>query len=114
MSLPDHIPGLPFYDKSGAQITLTQHMELSQDQEYKRVALWRDGDTVVSTVWLGIDVARWADKPHVFETMVFQAGNAGPAWRYPTEAAAIAGHDQVVAWVRDGMAGDMPTPGGDA
>jgi hypothetical protein len=109
VSIPDHIPGLHFYDKTGAEVTLAEHMKLFEDPEYKQVGLWRDGDVTVSTVWLGFDAGILTRVPQPFETMVFTGGDAGPVWRYPTEAAALAGHDQIVAWVKDGHHGDLPT-----
>lgn len=58
----------------------------------------------VSTVWLGMN-HEWRDghPPLIFETMVF----GGEPWdgymlRYTTEAQAVAGHDQLVARIREG------------
>lgn len=54
----------------------------------------------ISTVWLGLDHQWGTGPPLIFETIVF----AGPGdWndldsdRYPTEAAAIAGHEAMKA-----------------
>ena len=61
----------------------------------------------VSTVWLGLDHNYAVDgRPLIFETIVFDkdgpSGDAQDMWRWATEAEAIAGHDQIVASLRDG------------
>lgn len=75
--------------------------------EYKRVA-YTDLDVAeVSTVWLGIDHGFGRSHvPLIFETMIFAASDEldQQTWRYPTEAAALAGHDQAVAWARARLA----------
>ena len=108
---------IDYYDRQGRLIGLHEWAELSSDDGYKRVieTTLFDG-TWISTVWLGIDHQFGDGTPLIFETMVFphQGPSVGIAellaepragdhwreqecWRYPTEAAALAGHDQVVA-----------------
>jgi hypothetical protein len=56
----------------------------------------------VSTVWLGVNYNFTGDGPPViFETMVFGGAEEQDqsCWRWPTEAAAEAGHREVVATV---------------
>lgn len=61
------------------------------------------GEVRVSTVFLGIDHNFWGHGPPlIFETMVFGGPSDQYQQRYSTEAAALAGHDQVVSAVRDG------------
>lgn len=96
-----------FWDKDGASIedTLVWARKF-EDLDYKRVARTVLGDgRLVSTVWLGVDQSYGrAAQPLIFETMAFAAedlmdGLLRTAW--PTLGAAIAGHDQIVAGLRD-------------
>lgn len=66
------------------------------------IAVPPDRHVKVSTVWLGLDHNFGFGEPHIFETMAF----ADESWsemnytqRYPTRAAAEAGHNDVVAMV---------------
>ena len=56
----------------------------------------------VSTVFLGLD-HRWTPemKPELFETMVFGGNHADHQERYATRDEAVAGHERIVAMVRD-------------
>jgi hypothetical protein len=95
-----------YYDRDGRAIPMLRWAEL-HSSEYKLVAgdnvPLPDGTTaMVSTVWLGLDHG-WGGELAIFETMVFGGsayGLDGEQWRYATEAAAYAGHDQAIAWVR--------------
>lgn len=77
---------------------------LMADQDYRIIKQDRISDFFVSTVWLGIDHHFGGGPPWIFETMVFVnedwEGEA-PACRTPTEEAALAAHDQAVAWARE-------------
>jgi hypothetical protein len=69
--------------------------------------LWRIdktqvGEVEVSTVFLGLDHAWGGGTPLLFETMTFGGEDGEWQWRYRTKAAAQAGHDRVVAALRDG------------
>ena len=69
----------------------------------RTVAFDRIGDVDVSTVFLGFDHSFGGDEgPLLFETMIFD--DTQTTVRYGTRTAAIAGHDQLVAHVRDGKA----------
>jgi hypothetical protein len=52
-------------------------------------------------VFLGLDHSHGGGPPLLFETLVFGGPLADEGDRYPTRAAALAGHDQMVARVRD-------------
>lgn len=60
----------------------------------------RFGEVEVSTVFLGLDHA-FEGPPLLFETLVFGGELDGQMERYSTRQSAIAGHDQMVAKVRD-------------
>lgn len=94
---------LGFYDRSGQEITLERYAELYADLEYRTIARDTIGTILVSTVWLGLDMMPIGiGVPLIFESMLFQAWAPIGSDRYPTEAAALAGHDQLVAAVRAG------------
>src|SRR5687767_8891683 len=61
------------------------------------------GPAHVSTVFLGLDHSYGGGPPMIFETMVFWDGHDlhNECERYATRAAALAGHDQMVARVRE-------------
>lgn len=54
----------------------------------------------VSTVWIGLDMSFGLGPPLIFETMTFLAGGSVDCWRWPTEAAALAGHQDIVAEIK--------------
>lgn len=100
-----------FYDRQGSPITVAEADRLLSDFSYVTVARHWVRGWMVSTVWNGCDVGRYLEQASsLFETMIFapDAGQAGlhgelDHWcmRYPAEAAALAGHDQALAMVRD-------------
>ncbi len=62
------------------------------------------GEVRLSTVFLGSD-HQWGDGPPLlFETMVFGAPWDESQWRWSTRDAALAGHDRIVAALRNGEA----------
>lgn len=95
-----------WYNREGQLIDVATANELLGDRDYKRVALTRITSATdpavnyrVSTVWLGLD-HNWGDgDPILFETMSFGGGEAQneSQWRWTTEAAAVAGHAEIVA-----------------
>jgi len=95
-----------YYDRQGNPLTMEEWVQLHSGD--KTVAKTQVGEYLVSTVWLGLDHSfSGAGAPLIFETMVFDQTPGTPRkWsdelleRYPTEAAALAGHDQVVQLVR--------------
>lgn len=104
---------MTYYDRQGQPINIEQWSVLVESQTAQRVAETTVGDAWVSTVWMGIDHSFGQGPPVIFETMIFRAhdatGGTTPAIddyqeRYCTEAEALAGHDRVVAWVRERLA----------
>lgn len=93
-----------FYDREGNRITLERFDELVEEHgvAYKRVAATEVGEVWVSTVWLGVDHNYDDGPPLIFETMILGGPNDGDMWRYTTEDEARAGHERVVALVREG------------
>ena len=98
--------GMGYYDRQGKPLTDTMEWgRLHSDYEYKRVAETTIGRLWVSTVWLGLDHSFGDGPPLIFETMVFVAGEGGDdldCRRYSTEAEALAGHEDVLAEIREG------------
>lgn len=100
-----------YYDWDGHPIQLRQWVELMEVGLDRHVADDMVGLVRVSTVWLGLN-HNWSGSgpPLIFETMVFGGVHDEDQWRYPSQAAALAGHDQVVTMVREAeerLAGDM-------
>lgn len=90
------------YDYDGEPISLFAWAELFARWPERRVAVTDVGEIEVSTVWLGLDYSFGRPgAPLIYETMVFGGDHDRESWRYPTWGAALAGHDQVVALVRD-------------
>ena len=64
------------------------------------------GDVLISTVFLAIDHQFGKGPPILYETMIFGGEHNDHQERYTNEVAALAGHDQAVAMVRDGLRQD--------
>jgi hypothetical protein len=91
-----------YYDFDGEPITMWQWAELWHSDRH--VQLTTVGDVEVSTVWLGLNHNFGLDGPPlIFESMVFGGILDGEQCRYPNWNAALAGHDQLVAQVRDSL-----------
>ena len=95
-----------YYDRQGNPLTLMQWAKLVENFDYKVVAQTEVGFDRVSTIWLGLNHNWWGGPPLIFETMIFwfcpdQHDDEQECWRYPTEEAALAGHDQAVAYVKE-------------
>jgi hypothetical protein len=96
--------GVLFYARDGQPMTQAEWMEKFEDMTYRHVAVTAIGEDVeVSTVWIGLDYNFWGGPPLVLETVVFGGDLDGEMRRYPNENAALAGHDQMVALVREGV-----------
>jgi hypothetical protein len=65
----------------------------------RQLALARVGDSVISTVFLGLDreLGLGPPPPRLFETLVRGGVYDGESRRYATRAAALAGHALIVA-----------------
>lgn len=110
---------LPYYARNGDELTLEQWAALMEDDAYKIVVQENVGPYWVSTIWLGLDYNLFDGPPLIFETMVFFQGKQEPAiewggmdcYRWPTEDAAKAGHEEVCTLVRATMQEDLPDLG---
>ena len=110
-----------FFDRQGNEISMAEFGRLKyEEHDYARVAetLVDCGDQQtawVSTVWLGLDHSLTFDgsdgTPIIFETLIFGPEPwDGHLWRYPTEAAALAGHERTVAWLRHAVKTETAPP----
>lgn len=97
-----------WYDKDGIPITIEEWGRLNADRDYSQIDRTKILDGVnpssafdVSTVWLGLDHGGGSGAPVIFETMVFAEGSSMDVEcrRYCTEAEAVAGHVEMVAYV---------------
>ena len=73
--------------------------------DHKRVAESTVNGMWISTVFLGLDHSHFGGPPILFETMVFPSTDELSdllCWRYPTKAAAAAGHVFLVAALESG------------
>lgn len=93
-----------YFDRKGRSITMAEWAQ-SRQGDKRRVAL----DTIkpgesASTVWLGLDHRGYGDEgtPLIFETMIFGGPHDQYLDRYSTEEAALAGHNRIVAALREG------------
>lgn len=92
-----------YFSRAGEPISFRQWSERRRDEEHLRVAVTEVGDVMISTVWIGMRGLSHPDGPPlIFETIVFGGPLNLELDRYPTEVQAIAGHDQMVARVREG------------
>jgi len=92
-----------FYDRSGRQISQTEHIALRKDLDY--AVLGRDlamSVYRVSTVWTGMSCM-------MFQTLVWIEGDGFEScdvevldWRYQTEHEAQAGHAAAVKQLNEG------------
>jgi hypothetical protein len=71
----------------------------------RTVAKTKVSESEVSTVFLSLDHSHGEGPPLIYETMVFGGPLDQEQDRYPTRDAALAGHDQMVARVRDAATG---------
>ena len=98
-----------YYDRQGRRITMKQWMTMWGEGEEgkRRVAFTKVGPYAVSTIYIGLDYMFGRGvAPLIFETMIFddrREHESVECWRYPTEEAALAGHDQAVAWAREAV-----------
>lgn len=95
-----------FYDREGKPLELLEWATRYENVKYRRVIETKlDHHLRVSTIWVGYDI-NYPDRratPLIYETMIFGGSEDKYCQRWATEAAALAGHDQLVAWARDGF-----------
>jgi hypothetical protein len=115
------------FDRQGEPISMRRWAELFEDRGYQVVARTEVGGYFVSTIWLGLDhgFGRWS-QPMIFESMVFESelSYGKPSewfpkgivyhrdfeqWRYSTEQAALAGHEELCEQVRLMIAATEPS-----
>jgi hypothetical protein len=95
------------YDRAGKPMPMSLWVMALESHLDQRVAEdfidTDEGQVRVSTIWLGLDMGFTYFSQHavpmIFETMIFGGKHDQSQWRYPTEEAAQAGHDQAVALV---------------
>lgn len=87
-----------YFDRDGAPIELDRFVELSRDEEYRRLKTDQRDELTVATVWLGIDQGPFADAegPLVFGTAIYD-NDAKDLWNgyerfAATEEEAFANH----------------------
>jgi len=94
-----------YYDRKGRPLGCRQWARLFENNpdRYRFVGKTVVGSLLVSTVWLGIDHSfSETGPPLIFETMIFPECEVFGRW--PTEEAALAGHDQAVEEMRHRLA----------
>lgn len=102
--MPNH-----YYDIDGRAIGWREYGNLSDNNDYRRVGWWTDGDATLSTVWLGLDHNFGRGPLAIFESMVFGGEHDQAVRRYATHEEAIEGHKQAIADLQLGL----PPWGGD-
>lgn len=99
-----------FYARDGRPIGAEEWSAKSADKDYVAVARNYADGWLVTTTWFGTSLDLTCEgAPLIFETMVFPAedetgrGAGSPVYRerYVTESAALAGHDQALAWITE-------------
>lgn len=92
-----------WYDMDHNPISVEEADQLLQSEERQIALTELDGGWTVSTIFLVLDHQFVPDAPPLlYETVVFDPGRESYTQdRYQTRAQAIAGHDQLVAFIRD-------------
>lgn len=100
----------PIYlDKQGKEIPVLEWGRLVEDENYKIVKQTSLGDYLISTVWMGLNMAFFRDeKPLIFETMIFCENEETKKEdrlhmfqeRYSNEQDAIEGHEIAIGVCR--------------
>jgi hypothetical protein len=63
----------------------------------RRVARFENYETMVSTIFTGLDYQPFDGPPLVFETIIFGGPHGKQTWRYSNYDEALAGHAKAVA-----------------
>ena len=105
-----------YYDRKGQPMEMLAWAAKFDDMDYRAVAQHWVRGWMVSTVWIGLDHGFGrGHAPLIFETMIFPPGDEAGEYgvmaedycdRYPTEAAAHAGHDRALSWLREKIGED--------
>lgn len=91
-----------YYNKQREPICLREYARLWEDWSYRCIADEFIGDVRVATIWDGLDHELVGDL-YLFESMVFGGPLNGESDRYATLEEARAGHDALVARVREAL-----------
>jgi len=89
------------YDRQGKPMGLMEWARAFEADD-RHVGDDRIGEAHVSTVWLGLDHSFGEGPPLIFETMIFGGPHEEYCERYSTEEEARAGHERIVAALREG------------
>ena len=86
-----------YFDREGQPISMYEWLALSNDFDYRIIArdLLPDGDSILSTVWLGLDHGFGSEGPMIFETM--DLPHFKHQQRYSSLMEARAGHAYLLA-----------------
>lgn len=85
-----------YFDIAGLPMSIEYWAIMMEDIEYRTVGRWEDGELLISTVWLGLDLSFGRGDPLIFETMVFGAKDEIVQRRYHTFEEARRGHIETV------------------
>ncbi|WP_422758786.1 hypothetical protein [Paenarthrobacter sp. C1] len=87
-----------YFDRDGEPIDLDRFVELSSDEEYRRLKTDQREELTVATVWMGLDQGLFADAegPQIFGTAIYD-NDARDLWNgferfAATEEEAYANH----------------------
>jgi hypothetical protein len=98
-----------YYDRKGNPIGLMEWSILCNDDSYKIVKQEEIGPYLVSTVWIGLNMAIFGDVKLIFETMIFAKKDCDMEkddpltdyiYRYGSEDEALEGHTKAVEMVK--------------
>lgn len=92
-----------YIEMHGTVVPIDDVIEWAQwfETAHRIVAQFQEGDTKVSTVFLGIDHNFGDGPPLIYETMVFGGPHDGEMDRYATRAEAEKGHQRMVEFVKE-------------
>ena len=89
-----------WYDIDGNPVKLQQLNNKLGNPEYRHIGRHeiptRQGNILVSTVWIGLDHNYGDGPPLIFETMIFGGDRDQECHRYSTRQEAVEGHSLVV------------------
>ncbi len=94
-----------YFDRAGTPISperwlaLLRHYRGATSEWYPLVAVTTVGEAQVTTLWVGVAIGSRLGAPLIFETLLLPG--ATYCTRTPTEAAALAAHEAMVARMRE-------------
>ena len=94
-----------YYDRQGKEIDILEMGSLHENPNYRCVKQEKVGNYFVSTIWLGMNINFFKERPPIiFETMIYNEEAEeidGYTERYSTEEEAIKGHEVAVQLCKD-------------